>query len=46
MAHFTKATGVKDWLDQRLAIEKVEKVMGSEYWIPKILTSCGQWVWF
>jgi ubiquinol-cytochrome c reductase cytochrome b subunit len=35
MAHFTKATSVKDWLDQRLAIEKVEKVMASEYWIPK-----------
>ena len=35
MAHFTKATSVKDWLNQRLAVEKVEKVMGSEYWIPK-----------
>ena len=35
MAKFTKATGVKDWLNQRLAIEKVEKVMASEYWIPK-----------
>ena len=35
MAHFEKATGIKDWLNQRLAIEKVEKVMGSEYWIPK-----------
>ena len=35
MAHFTKATGVKDWLNQRLAVETVEKVMMSEYWIPK-----------
>jgi len=35
MAHFTKATSVKDWLNQRLAIETVEKVMASEYWIPK-----------
>lgn len=35
MAHFTKATSVKDWLNQRLAVEKVEKVMMSEYWIPK-----------
>lgn len=35
MAHFTKATSVQDWLNQRLAIEKVEKVMASEYWIPK-----------
>ena len=35
MAKFTKATSVKDWLNQRLAIETVEKVMASEYWIPK-----------
>src|SRR5210317_188729 len=35
MAHFEKATSIKDWLNQRLAIEKVEKVMASEYWIPK-----------
>jgi ubiquinol-cytochrome c reductase cytochrome b subunit len=35
MAHFTKATSVKDWLNQRLAVDKVEKVMASEYWIPK-----------
>jgi len=35
MAKFTKATSIKDWLNQRLAIEKVEKVMASEYWIPK-----------
>lgn len=35
MAHFTKATGVKDWLNQRLALDKVEKVMMTEYWIPK-----------
>ncbi len=35
MAHFTKATSVKDWLNQRLAVETVEKVMATEYWIPK-----------
>ncbi len=35
MANFTKATSVKDWLNQRLAIDTVEKVMASEYWIPK-----------
>jgi len=35
MAHFEKATSVHDWLNQRLAIEKFEKVMMSEYWIPK-----------
>ena len=35
MAHFEKATSVHDWLNHRLAIDKVEKVMASEYWIPK-----------
>jgi len=35
MAHFEKATSIKDWLNQRLALDKVEKVMASEYWIPK-----------
>jgi ubiquinol-cytochrome c reductase cytochrome b subunit len=35
MAHFEKATSLRDWLNQRLAIDKVEKVMASEYWIPK-----------
>ncbi len=35
MAHFEKATSIRDWLNQRLAIDKVEKVMASEYWIPK-----------
>jgi ubiquinol-cytochrome c reductase cytochrome b subunit len=30
MAHFTKATGIVDWLDQRLAVNKLEKVMMSE----------------
>ena len=35
MAKFTKATSVSDWLNQRLALDKVEKVMASEYWIPK-----------
>jgi len=35
MAKFTKATSIGDWLNQRLALDKVEKVMASEYWIPK-----------
>jgi len=35
MAHFTKATSVKDWFNQCLAVDKVEKVLASEYWIPK-----------
>jgi ubiquinol-cytochrome c reductase cytochrome b subunit len=26
---------MRDWLNQRLAIDKVEKVTASEYWIPK-----------
>lgn len=35
MAHFTKANGVYDWLDQRLAVGKLWKVLAAEYWIPK-----------
>jgi len=35
MAKIEKATGVKDWLDKRLAINKITKVMSTEYWIPK-----------
>ena len=35
MAEFKEATGVVDWLDQRLAVKKFIKVMMTEYWIPK-----------
>jgi ubiquinol-cytochrome c reductase cytochrome b subunit len=35
MANFTKATSIKDWLNQRLAIDTLEKVLATEYWIPK-----------
>lgn len=35
MANFRKATSVGDWLDQRLGTKTLEKVMASEYWIPK-----------
>ena len=35
MAHIKKATGIVDWLDQRLAFNKFIKVMVTEYWIPK-----------
>jgi len=35
MAHFEKATSVHDWLNQRLAIDTVRRVMATEYWIPK-----------
>ncbi len=35
MAEIKKAEGVIDWLDQRLAVKKLMKVMMTEYWIPK-----------
>ncbi|MEA3418183.1 MAG: cytochrome bc complex cytochrome b subunit [Campylobacterota bacterium] len=35
MAHFEKANGIGEWLDQRLATETLKKVMQTEYWIPK-----------
>lgn len=35
MAEIKKATGVIDWLDQRLAVKVLAKVLMTEYWIPK-----------
>ena len=35
MAHFTKATSINDWLDQRLAVNTLQRVLSKEYWIPK-----------
>ena len=35
MAEYKKADGMIDWLDQRLAVKKLMKVMMTEYWIPK-----------
>lgn len=35
MAEFKQADGVMDWLDQRLAVKKLAKVLMTEYWIPK-----------
>jgi ubiquinol-cytochrome c reductase cytochrome b subunit len=35
MAHFTKATSVHDWLNQRLAVDTLQRVLSKEYWIPK-----------
>jgi len=35
MAEIEKSEGIVDWLDQRLAIKKFNKVMMTEYWIPK-----------
>ena len=35
MAHFEKANSIGEWLDQRLAVNTLKKVMQTEYWIPK-----------
>lgn len=35
MAHITKATSVRDWFDQRIAITKLWNVLAAQYWIPK-----------
>ncbi len=35
MAHFEKANSLHEWLDQRLAIDTLERVLAKEYWIPK-----------
>ena len=35
MAEIKKASGVIDWLDQRLAVKVLAKVLMTEYWIPK-----------
>lgn len=35
MAEIKKADGMIDWLDQRLAVKKLAKIMMTEYWIPK-----------
>jgi ubiquinol-cytochrome c reductase cytochrome b subunit len=35
MAHIRKATGFIDWLDQRLAVKPLMKILMTEYWIPK-----------
>jgi ubiquinol-cytochrome c reductase cytochrome b subunit len=35
MAHFEKAKSLNDWLDQRLAVNTLNKVLATEYWIPK-----------
>ncbi|MEA3372182.1 MAG: cytochrome bc complex cytochrome b subunit [Campylobacterota bacterium] len=35
MAHFEKAKSVEEWLDQRLAIKTLDRVLAKEYWIPK-----------
>ena len=35
MAEIKKADGIIDWLDQRLAVRTLTKVLMTEYWIPK-----------
>ncbi|PAF47936.1 cytochrome b [Helicobacter sp. 12S02232-10] len=35
MAEIRKADGLIDWLDQRLGVKKLTKVLMTEYWIPK-----------
>ncbi|PAF42443.1 cytochrome bc complex cytochrome b subunit [Helicobacter sp. 11S02596-1] len=35
MAEIKKADGLIDWLDQRLGVKKLTKVLMTEYWIPK-----------
>jgi ubiquinol-cytochrome c reductase cytochrome b subunit len=35
MAHFEKANSLEEWLDQRLAIKTLRRVLAEEYWIPK-----------
>jgi ubiquinol-cytochrome c reductase cytochrome b subunit len=35
MAQIEKANGIVDWLDQRLAVKALTKVLMTEYWIPK-----------
>ena len=35
MAHFEKARNLEEWLDQRLAVKTLRRVLAKEYWIPK-----------
>jgi len=35
MAEIRKAESIADWIDQRLAIKKLDKVLMTEYWVPK-----------
>jgi len=35
MAHFEKANSLNEWMDQRLGVNTLKKVMNTEYWIPK-----------
>ncbi|CAA6800641.1 MAG: Ubiquinol--cytochrome c reductase, cytochrome B subunit (EC [uncultured Campylobacterales bacterium] len=35
MAEIKETNGIVDWLDERLAVRKLAKVLMTEYWIPK-----------
>ena len=35
MAHFEKAKSLNEWFDQRLAVNTLQRVLSTEYWIPK-----------
>ena len=35
MAHFEKANSLNEWLDQRIALNTLKRVLNTEYWIPK-----------
>ena len=35
MAHFEKANSLNEWLDQRLGVNTLQRVLAKEYWIPK-----------
>jgi ubiquinol-cytochrome c reductase cytochrome b subunit len=35
MAEFKKAKNLNEWMDQRLGVNTLKKVMQTEYWIPK-----------
>ena len=41
MAEIKEANGFIDWLDQRLAVKTLTKVLMTEYWIPKNIN----WLW-
>ena len=35
MANFEKANNLNEWLDQRIALNTLKRVLNTEYWIPK-----------
>ena len=35
MAHFEKANSLNEWMDQRLGVNTLQRVLAKEYWIPK-----------